>query len=366
MTTTNNAGEGTVLVTGGTGYIGSHTIVLLLQRGYNVVVVDNLVNSSTVSLDRVAKLANLDEETRKARLVFHNVDLCDKDSLRKVFEKSPKFISCVHFAGLKAVGESTRIPLKYYQNNLTGTFELLELMDEFGCHSIVFSSSATVYGAADKMPITEETTVGLGITNAYGRTKYMLEEILRDFYNSKTLDADDQAKTDWSVVILRYFNPVGNHPSGEIGEDPQGIPNNLMPYVSQVAIGKREFLTVFGDDYPTPDGTGVRDYLHVMDLADGHISAIEYVKKKCSGTYTFNLGTGIGYSVFDMVKAMSKACGHEVKYKVGPRRPGDIATCYADASLAKKELGWEANLTLDEMCRDLWTWQSKNPNGFEK
>lgn len=212
------------------------------------------------------------------------------------------------------------------------------------------------------MPITEDTPVGAGITNAYGRTKYMIEEILKDFYNSKTLGG---ATTDWSVVLLRYFNPVGSHLSGKIGEDPQGIPNNLMPYVAQVAVGRREFLTVFGNDYPTPDGTGVRDYLHVMDLADGHLSAIQHVERKKYGIFTFNLGTGNGYSVLDMVKAMGKACGHEIKYKVGDRRPGDIATCYADASLAKTEMGWEAKLNLDEMCRDLWSWQTQNPNGFE-
>lgn len=237
----------------------------------------------------------------------------------------------------------------------------MRLLDEFGCHSIVFSSSATVYGAADKMPITEQTQIGVGITNAYGRTKYMLEEILRDFYKSKTLG---DAITDWSVTVLRYFNPVGSHPSGEIGEDPNGIPNNLMPYVAQVAVGRREYLTVFGDDYDTPDGTGVRDYLHVMDLAEGHLSAINYMAKKGSGCYTFNLGTGNGCSVLDMVKAMSKACGHEIKYKIGPRRPGDIATCYADPALAKAEMGWEAKRSLDEMCTDLWAWQQKNPNGF--
>lgn len=236
-------------------------------------------------------------------------------------------------------------------------------MDEFGCHSIVFSSSATVYGAADKMPITESTTIGLGITNAYGRTKYMIEEVLRDFYDSKEL-AKDKTPNDWSITILRYFNPVGSHPSGLIGEDPNGIPNNLMPYVAQVAIGRREFLTVFGDDYPTPDGTGVRDYLHVMDLAEGHLSSIEYMSKKDTGCYVFNLGTGNGYSVLDMAKAMGKACGFELKYKIGARRPGDIATCYADASLAEKELGWKASRTLDDMCKDLWCWQSKNPNGF--
>lgn len=240
---------------------------------------------------------------------------------------------------------------------------MLKLLDEFRCHSIVFSSSATVYGEAEKMPITEDYPVGNGITNAYGRTKYMIEEILRDFYTSKTLDKEKT--TDWSVCILRYFNPVGAHPTGEIGENPNGIPNNLSPYVAQVAVGRREFLTVFGNDYPTPDGTGVRDYLHVMDLADGHLKAIEYLNNKKEGVYTFNLGTGNGYSVLDMVKAMEKACGHEIKYKIGDRRPGDIAVCYADAKKARDELGWEAKLGIDDMCRDLWAWQSKNPNGFQ-
>jgi UDP-glucose 4-epimerase len=249
----------------------------------------------------------------------------------------------------------------YYENNLITTFVLLRLMDEFNCHSIVFSSSATVYGAAEIMPITEQTQVGVGITNAYGRTKYMIEEILTDFYNSKTLG--DQT-TDWSVVVLRYFNPVGAHPSGLIGEDPNGIPNNLMPYVAQVAVGRREFLTVFGDDYDTPDGTGVRDYLHVVDLAEGHKAAIAYIEKKGAGLSTFNLGSGNGCSVLDMVNAMGKACGHEIKYKIGDRRPGDISTCYADASLAKTEMGWEAKRSLDDMCKDLWCWQQKNPDGF--
>lgn len=363
MCTTTTKTIGSILVTGGAGFIGSHTIVCLLEQGYNVVVVDNLSNASMTSLDRVAELADLDEAARKERLVFHDVNLCDRDALKQIFETSPTFSACIHFAGLKAVGESTKIPLKYYHNNITGTLFLLELMDEFGCHSIAFSSSATVYGAADKMPITEETPVGTGITNAYGRTKYMIEEILRDFYESKTLG---DSETDWSVVILRYFNPIGAHPSGKIGEDPNGIPNNLMPYVAQVAAGRREFLTVFGDDYSTADGTGVRDYLHVMDLAEGHISAIEYMEKKKRGIFTFNLGTGNGFSVIDMVKAMSKACGHDIKYKLGPRRPGDIATCYADANLAKEEMGWEAKRTLEEMCIDLWSWQSQNPNGFGK
>ena len=243
------------------------------------------------------------------------------------------------------------------------TFSLLKLLDEFGCHSLVFSSSATVYGDAERMPITEQAPIGAGITNAYGRTKYMIEEILRDFYNSKTLNG---ASTTWAITILRYFNPVGSHPSGLIGEDPNGIPNNLMPYVSHVAIGRREFLTVFGGDYDTPDGTGVRDYLHVMDLAEGHMAAINYMVKKQTGCFVFNLGTGLGYSVLDMVNAMSKACGHEIKYQIGDRRPGDIPTCYSDATLAKDELGWVATRDLDEMCRDLWCWQQKNPNGFEE
>jgi UDP-glucose 4-epimerase len=326
-----------------------------------VVVVDNLVNSNAISLEKVAEIVGLSKEDKEKRLVFHKVDICDEPALRKVFESSPKFISCIHFAGLKAVGESTRLPLLYYENNLSGTFVLLRLLDEFDCHSIVFSSSATVYGAAEKMPITEDTPVGVGITNAYGRTKYMIQEILRDFDNSKTLNGET---TDWSVTILRYFNSVGAHPTGLIGEDPNGIPNNLMPYVAQVAVGRREYLTVFGNDYDTPDGAGVRDYLHVMDLAEGHLSAINYMEAKKDGLFVFNLGTGNGYSVLDMATAMGKACGHEIKYKIGERRPGDIAVCYADASLAKKEMHWEATRNLDEMCRDLWCWQEKNPNGF--
>lgn len=244
-------------------------------------------------------------------------------------------------------------------------------MDAHMCHRLVFSSSATVYGAAETMPLTEQSPVGAGITNAYGRTKHMIEEICRDFYESKTLLAEEEqagdsqrTANDWSIVVLRYFNPVGAHPSGLIGEDPHGIPNNLMPYVAQVAIGRREFLTVFGNDYPTPDGTGVRDYLHVMDLAEGHLSALRYMDAKPSGLATYNLGTGIGYSVLDMVRAMAKACGHDVPHRVGPRRPGDIAVCYADPRKAREEMGWQATRSLDEMCRDLWTWQSQNPNGY--
>lgn len=247
---------------------------------------------------------------------------------------------------------------------MSGTFILLRLMEEYNCRSIVFSSSATVYGSQEIMPITEDSPIGVGITNAYGRTKYMIEEILKDHYNSVYIRNEPESKA-WSVTLLRYFNPVGNHPSGLIGEDPNGIPNNLMPYVAQVAVGRREYLTVFGGDYDTPDGTGVRDYIHVMDLAEGHLAAIQYMVKKSSGLFTFNLGTGNGNSVLQMVKAMEKACGHEVKYKIGDRRPGDIATCYADPALAEKEMGWKASRTLEEMCADLWSWQSKNPNGFK-
>lgn len=246
---------------------------------------------------------------------------------------------------------------------MTGTFILLRLMEEYNCRSIVFSSSATVYGSADVMPITEKTTVGAGITNAYGRTKYMIEEVLKDHYNSVGVRNEPENKA-WSVTLLRYFNPVGAHPSGLIGEDPNGIPNNLMPYVAQVAVGRREFLTVFGDDYNTPDGTGVRDYIHVMDLAEGHLAAIQYMASKKCGLFTFNLGTGNGNSVLQMLKAMEKACGHELKYKIGERRPGDIATCYADPSLAEKEMEWKATRSLEEMCADLWCWQEKNPNGY--
>jgi UDP-glucose 4-epimerase len=356
----------TILVTGGCGYIGSHTIVLLLQEGYNVVVVDNLINSSPVSLDRVAAIVGLSDEERKVRLVLHTIDICNEADLRRIFSQSLPFHSVIHFAGLKAVGESTRMPLRYYENNLIGTFILLRLMDEYDCHSIVFSSSATVYGDVDRMPITEDTPTGIGITNAYGRTKYMIEQILQDFYHSKTLDNSNATTTDWSITILRYFNPVGAHPSGLIGEDPHGIPNNLMPYVAQVAVGRREFLTIFGNDYPTKDGTGVRDYLHVMDLAEGHVSALHYMDKKKTGLFTFNLGTGNGYSVLEMCAAMGKACGHEIKYQIGERRPGDIATCYADPTKAEVEMGWKAKLDLNVMCHDLWNWQSNNPNGYNK
>lgn len=353
---------GRVLVTGGAGFIGSHTIYHLLKAGYSCTVVDNLCNSSQKSLDRVRSIME-DEGVKEVDLDLMEVDMCDSKALETVFEKygAGGFTCCIHFAGLKAVGESMQVPLLYYQNNLGSTLNLLELMDKYDCRRIVFSSSATVYGAATTMPITEDTPTGAGITNAYGRTKYMIEGILGDFHKSKV-----KTEKPWSVVILRYFNPVGAHPSGKIGENPNGPPNNLMPYVSQVAVGRREFLTVFGNDYDTPDGTGVRDYIHVMDLAEGHLSAIEHMATKATDQYkVFNLGTGNGYSVLDMVKAMEKASGKEIKYKIGERRPGDIATCYADAKAAKEDMGWEAKLGLEEMCRDLWAWQSSNPNGFE-
>jgi UDP-glucose 4-epimerase len=354
-----------ILVTGGCGFIGSHTIVCLLTAGHRVTVVDNLVNSAEESLARVRDIMVTDVGIKDFYLTFHKVDLCDRASLQAVFAfQSTPFDCCIHFAGLKAVGESMSVPLRYYENNLIGTMVLLSLMDEYGCRSMVFSSSATVYGAATTMPFTEDTPTGAGITNAYGRTKHMIEGILHDFGKSKELQPDESQR--WSITVLRYFNPVGAHPSGKIGEDPNGPPNNLMPFVSQVAVGRREFLTVFGTDYDTPDGTGVRDYIHVMDLAQGHLSALDYMGRVGPGNYVFNLGTGNGYSVLQMVAAMEKASGRQIAYKVGARRPGDIATCYADAQLAKREMGWEATRGLDEMCKDLWCWQQNNPNGFAK
>lgn len=368
----NNEGRRTILVTGGCGYIGSHTVARLLEEDYDVVIVDNLSNSSRKSLDRVREIVGLNDEER---LVFHAIDICDETSFRLVFEEQKQrrgkaFHCCIHFAGLKAVGESIRIPLKYYENNLGGTFILLRLMDEYDCHSLVFSSSATVYGAAEEIPITEQATVGLGITNAYGRTKYMIEEILKDFYNSKKITSHT---TDWAIVLLRYFNPIGAHPSGLIGEDPNGIPNNLMPYVAQVAVGRRPFLTIFGNDYAeSHDGTGIRDYLHVMDLAEGHLTSISYVdQQRINGNadkdflFIFNLGTGQGYSVLDMVQAMKLASGRDIPYQIGPRRDGDIAVCYANPQKAAQEMNWKAQRNLQDMCRDLWNWQIQNPNGFQ-
>lgn len=334
-----------ILVTGGAGYIGSHTCVELLEAGYDVVVVDNLYNASEKSIERIREITGKD-------LTFYKADILDYDALDQIF--SDEKVDCViHFAGLKAVGESVAKPLEYYQNNIAGTLVLCDVMRKHGVKNIIFSSSATVYGDPAFIPITEKCPKGTP-TNPYGWTKHMIEQILTDFH---TADAE------WNVILLRYFNPIGAHKSGLIGEDPKGIPNNLLPYVAQVAIGKLECLGVFGDDYDTPDGTGVRDYIHVVDLAQGHVKAIDKIKEN-PGVKIYNLGTGKGYSVLDVVKAFEKACGHKIPYAIKPRRPGDIATCYSDASLAKEELGWEAQYGIDEMCADSWRWQSMNPNGY--
>ena len=333
-----------ILVTGGAGYIGSHTCVLLLNAGYDVVVVDNLSNSKEESLKRVERI------TGKS-LTFYKQDLLDRGGLEKIFEEE-KPEAVIHFAGLKAVGESVQIPLTYYHNNITGTLILLETMAKFNCKKIVFSSSATVYGVPKSVPIKEDFP--LSTTNPYGATKLMIENILRDLYVSD--------KT-WGIVILRYFNPIGAHESGLIGEDPKGIPNNLLPYVAQVAVGKRERLSVFGNDYKTKDGTGVRDYIHVVDLASGHLAAIDKVKNK-DGVFTYNLGTGNGYTVLEVVKAFEKACGKPIPYIIAPRRAGDIDECYADPTYAEKELKWRAKFGIDKMCEDSWRWQKNNPDGF--
>lgn len=336
-----------VLVTGGAGYIGSHTCLELLNAGHKVTVLDNLSNSSEESLRRVSAITGKEID-------FVQADCLDAAALAKVFAGN-QFDSVIHFAALKAVGESVARPLDYYQNNLTGTLLLCEAMQNAGVKNLVFSSSATVYGLPDKLPLTESSpTLIHEVTNPYGRTKLMLEFVLRDWQT---------ANPDFNVALLRYFNPVGAHESGQIGEDPNGIPNNLLPYVSQVAVGKLEKLGVFGGDYDTPDGTGVRDYIHVVDLAVGHVLALDKLAKD-PGVVTYNLGTGVGYSVLDIVKAFEKASGKSIPYKIVDRRPGDIAACYADPALAKTELGWEAKRGLEEMCADGWRWQSENPNGF--
>ena len=334
-----------ILVTGGAGYIGSHTCLELLKAGYEVVVVDNLCNSSEEAVKRVEKIAG-------KPVKFYQADILDREALNKIFDNE-EVDSVIHFAGLKAVGESVAKPLEYYHNNITGTLILCDVMRNHGVKNIVFISSATVYGDPAFVPITEECPKGQ-ITNPYGQTKSMLEQILTDFH---------VADPEWNVVLLRYFNPIGAHESGLIGEDPKGIPNNLVPYIAQVAVGKLQCLGVFGNDYPTHDGTGVRDYIHVVDLAVGHVKALKKIEEK-AGVCIYNLGTGKGYSVLDVVKAYEKACGKEIKYEIKPRRPGDIATCYADASKAKKELGWEAERGIEEMCADSWRWQSANPNGY--
>ena len=334
-----------ILVTGGAGFIGSHTAVELLNDGYEIAVLDNLCNSNIKALERVKEITG-------KTFNFYEVDLLDYDATDKVF-KNEKFDAVIHFAGLKAVGESVEKPLLYYHNNITGTLNLLDIMRKNGVFNIVFSSSATVYGSPKSLPIKEDFP--LSTTNPYGSTKLMIEGILEDLY---------KADNRFSVTILRYFNPIGAHESGKIGEDPQGIPNNLMPYIQQVAIGKLPILSVFGNKYPTRDGTGVRDYIHVVDLSIAHVKAVEK-KSGHTGVYIYNVGTGNGYSVFEMIKAFEKASGREVKYQICPNRPGDIAACYADASKAEKELGWTAKRGLEEMCRDGWNWQKNNPNGYE-
>ena len=337
----------TVLVTGGAGYIGSHTCVELLEQGMDVVVIDNLVNSSAKSLDRV-------EQITGKRLAFYQEDVRDRAALDRIFEEHD--IGCaIHFAGLKAVGESVSMPLEYYDNNLFSTVTLCETMRDHGVKNIVFSSSATVYTGGDEMPLRESSPTGM-CTNPYGWTKYMSEQIMRDMAF---------ADRDWSVVLLRYFNPIGAHPSGLIGEDPRGIPNNLLPYISQVAIGRRDHLTVYGDDYDTPDGTGVRDYIHVVDLARGHAAAINYMLGH-KGESVFNLGTGHGCSVLEMVKTFERVNGVRVPYVIAERRPGDLATVYASPDKSAELLGWRAEYGLEEMCRDTWNWQMKNPAGYEE
>ena len=333
-----------ILVTGGAGYIGSHTIIALQESGHDVHVVDNLSNSSFEALKRVMKI------TGKPVVFFEN-SILETEAMDRIF-KNNNYDAVIHFAAFKAVGESVTKPLKYYHNNISGTVSLLEAMKKHGVKNIVFSSSATVYGDPERVPIDE--SFPLNATNPYGRTKLMMEEILTDLYN---------AEKDWNVVILRYFNPVGAHKSGMIGEDPNGIPNNLMPYISQVAVGKLERLSVFGNDYPTKDGTGVRDYIHVTDLAEGHVKALSTISTT-GGLYIYNLGTGKGYSVLEMIKAFEKASGKKIPYKIAPRRPGDIAECWASPLKAEKELGWKASRGIEEMCSDAWKWQTQNPNGY--
>ena len=333
-----------ILVTGGAGYIGSHTCMELLHAGYDVVVVDNLSNSKMESLKRVQKLTG-------KTLEFHLIDLLDQQALNNVFQKS-KIDAVIHFAGLKAVGESVSAPLKYYHNNVAGTLVLCSVMNNNNVKNIIFSSSATVYGDPKEVPIREEFPVNP--TNPYGRSKLMIEDILKDLFG---------ADKNWNIVLLRYFNPVGAHPTGQIGEDPNGIPNNLFPYISQVAVGKLFELSVFGSNYPTPDGTGIRDYIHVVDLAKAHISAL-FKFKSNFGIETYNIGTGQGYSVFEIISAFEKASGKKIPHKIIDRRPGDIATCFADPTKANKELDWAAQYGINQMCVDAWQWQEKNPNGY--
>ena len=340
-----------ILVTGGAGYIGSHTLIELYKAGHTAVVVDNLSNSNPESLRRVAEIIGV------AEIPFYKTDIRDREGLEQVFAKH-KFDACIHFAGLKAVGESVEMPWEYYENNIGGTLVLVDAMRQHGCKNIIFSSSATIYGDPAEIPITENCPKGQ-CTNPYGWTKSMLEQVLMDI---------QKADPEWNVVLLRYFNPVGAHPSGRIGENPNGIPNNLMPYITQVAVGKRKELGVFGNDYPTPDGTGVRDYIHVVDLASAHVAALKCftnaLTQSHNNTFIYNIGTGNGYSVLDMVNAFVKVNGVPVPYSIKPRRAGDIATCYCDPSKAKAELGWQAQYGIDEMVRDSWNWQRQNPEGY--
>ena len=342
-----------ILVTGGAGYIGSHTIIELIDAGHSVVAVDDLANSSRESVSRVETITG-------AKVPFYAVDIRDRAGLEAVFEEH-SFDCCIHFAGLKAVGESVVRPWEYYDNNIGGTLVLTDVMRKHGVKNIIFSSSATVYGDPAVVPITEGCPKGV-CTNPYGWTKWMIEQILTDLHKA---DVKTGAKDPWNVVLLRYFNPIGAHPSGLIGEDPNGIPNNLMPYITQVAVGKLEKLHVFGNDYPTLDGTGVRDYIHVVDLAKGHVCALEAIKKGC-GVEVYNLGTGRGYSVLEIVGAFEEANGVKIPFVIDPRRPGDIAECYSDPEKANRELGWKAEFGIREMCRDSWNWQKNNPNGFGK
>jgi len=336
----------TTLVTGGAGYIGSHTLIELINNNFEVVVIDNLANSSRESLRRV-------EQITGHEIPFIEAGVRDQSVLDDIFT-TYSIDSVIHFAGLKAVGESVAKPLEYYDNNLVSTLALLEAMREHNVKQLVFSSSATVYGSPSELPLRETSTVGVGLTNPYGKTKYMIEQIIQDYC------AADPA---FEATILRYFNPIGAHQSGQIGEDPNGIPNNLLPYVAQVAVGKLQSVGVFGDNYDTPDGTGVRDYIHVVDLARGHVAALQHMK---AGANVYNLGTGSGTSVLEIIKAFSKACGRDLPYEIKPRRAGDIAACYADCSKAERELGWRAELSIEQACADSWRWQSQNPNGFSE
>ena len=336
-----------ILVTGGTGFIGSHTCVELLNSGYDVVIADNLYNSKALVVDRIETITG-------KRPAFYELDICDREALNALFDKED-IDAAIHFAGYKAVGESTQKPIEYYHNNIESTLVLCDVMRKHGVKKIVFSSSATVYGDPAFVPITEECPLG-ETTNPYGATKSMQERILTDIWRSDN---------EWQVMLLRYFNPIGAHASGLIGEDPKGIPNNLLPYVAQVASGKRECIHVFGNDYDTPDGTGIRDYIHVVDLAKGHVKAIEGMET-LPGVQIFNLGTGNGYSVLDIIKAFSAACGRDLPYVIDPRRPGDVAQCYTDPAKAREVLGWTAEYNIEDMCRDAWNWQSKNPNGYNE